>query len=199
MSKEISAVHPVLLFTAPFLFVPTILPGESLTVGRIVMGATGQRGNRFPLALTHHCPLAFTVYDEHRFFYPPFTASGPHRFLVHLLASVGVSCVGRHRMPTCLGPYPQAANPLRRQKGERNPNKYLPHPLRLRRPTAAGQRRRAVEREERAVRSGVGGWSGGPARGGGWSGGPAQGGGGPARGRREAAVAALHRAPTVKP
>jgi hypothetical protein len=64
----ISAVHPILLFTMPSFSVPIFLPGKTMTVGRIVMGATGQRGNRLPLALTHHCPLVFTVDDKQHFF-----------------------------------------------------------------------------------------------------------------------------------
>jgi hypothetical protein len=133
MSKVILAVHPFLLFTVAFFLVPTILPGESLTVGRVVMGATGQRGNRLPLALTHHCPLASTVDGEQRCFTRLSLQAGPTSFWSTLSVGVGVHCVGRRDGParcplasTHLSPqYPQAANPLMRQNGGR-PKPYSP-------------------------------------------------------------------------
>jgi hypothetical protein len=80
MSKVISAVHPLLLFTAPFFSVPTFLPAKTLTVGRLFMGSTGQRGNELPLALPRRCPLAYTVDGEQHIFTRLSLQEGPSSF-----------------------------------------------------------------------------------------------------------------------
>jgi hypothetical protein len=92
-------------------------------VGRFVTGTTGQRGNRLPLALPRRCPLAYTVDSEHRIFFRPVTAGGPHVFLVHSVSGVDVHCLGRHRMDTVLTrrPLSSAASP--------NPLPYLSPPI----------------------------------------------------------------------
>jgi hypothetical protein len=88
-SGRISAVHPLLLFTAPFFSVPAFLPAKTLTVGRLIMGSTDQRRNQLPLALPTcvHCRWWTAL------FYPPVAASGLHCFPVHSVSECG--CVLR--------------------------------------------------------------------------------------------------------
>jgi hypothetical protein len=65
-----------------------------MTVGHMFTGATGQRENRLPLALTHHCPLVFTVDSEQRFFTRMSLQVGPTSYWSTLSAGVGVSYIG---------------------------------------------------------------------------------------------------------